>query len=114
MVEQSGRENSRLASAPEVGARIDHSPTDRAPSTPPQLRAAIGDRAGALSKIGMRRYLSENRLLLYPDLSDNHSASMEKIKIRSELRQAICKELGAIRDEFLKVANKPIEEWLYE
>lgn len=80
--------------------------------TPPQLRAAIEHRAGALSKIGIRRYGSENRLLLYPDLSDNHSASMEKIKIRSELRQAICKELTAIRDEFLKVAAKPMEEWI--
>lgn len=80
--------------------------------TPLQLREATAKRAGVLSEIGARRYETENRLLLYPDLSDNHSASMEKIKIRSELRQAICERLQAIREEFSKVADRPIEDWI--
>lgn len=77
-----------------------------------QISEAIARRAGELSKVGMRRYAAENRLLLYPCLSSNHSAAMEKIDVRGELRKLLCKELTAIREEFSKMANKPIEDWI--
>jgi hypothetical protein len=37
---------------------------------------------------------------------------MEKIEIRSELRQAICRELRAIRGEFSQMADRPIADWI--
>lgn len=77
-----------------------------------QLRTAVARRSGELSKVGVRRYEAENMLLIYPDLSDYHSVSMEKIEARRDLRLLICKKLQAIREEFRKMAAKPIEEWV--
>lgn len=77
-----------------------------------QLRTAVARRAGELSKVGVRRYEAENMLLIYPDLSDNHSVSMEKIDARRELRRAICERLLITREEFHQMAAKLIEEWV--
>lgn len=77
-----------------------------------QLRTAVARRSGELSKVGVRRYAAENMLLIYPDLSNNHSVSMEKIDVRKELRRAIYESLLIAREEFQKMSAKPIEEWV--
>lgn len=76
-----------------------------------QNRIAIAKRAGELSKIGMKRYQAENRLLLYPDISSSHSAQMDRINSRSEFRGELIKDLLKIREEFQRMAGLPIDYW---
>lgn len=80
--------------------------------TPLQLRTAIAKRAGELSKVGMRRYKAENRLLLHPSIVDSHSSAMDRIRSVTELRQELVKDLMKVRVEFEKMAALPIEEWI--
>jgi hypothetical protein len=80
--------------------------------SPLQIRTAIDVRAGELSKIGMRRYALENRLLLYPDVSASHSSQMDRIRVRNEFRTELVKDLEEVKAEFLKQANLPLEHWI--
>ena len=77
-----------------------------------QIITATDNRAGALSKIGMRRYALENRLLLYPDVSGSHSSQMDRIRVRNEFRAELVKDLEEVKAEFLKQANLPLEDWI--
>ena len=81
-------------------------------TSPLQIREAIAKRAGALSQIGMKRYQAENRLLLYPDVSTNHSIQMDRARVRSDFRIELVKDLEEIKAEFLKQANLPLEHWI--
>lgn len=77
-----------------------------------QDRNAIARRAGELSKIGARRYAAENKLLLYPDLTSNHSVAMGHSSVRKEFRSELSRNLEDIKTEFMTVANLPIENWI--
>mgnify|MGYP001573279038 CR=1 FL=1 len=77
-----------------------------------QVQTAIAKRSGELSKLGMRRYAAENRLLLYPDVSGSHSVAMDRARVRSEFRSEMVRNLEEIRAEFLKQANLPLENWI--
>ena len=81
-------------------------------NSPIHMGKAIDRRAGVLSKIGARRYALENRLLLYPSLSDNRSVAMRNVESRKEFRGVLAEELARVRDEFDAAANLPIENWI--
>lgn len=77
-----------------------------------QVKTAIARRAGELSKIGMRRYQAENKLLIHPSMSGSHSSSMDRIRAVSDLRCKLHEDLAEVREEFLKVACLPLEHWI--